>query len=176
MFCAHVPTRSDNIEVLIQSLVDLESSPHPHHVGVLHLHGYFSKRDVWDNLLQLGLNPSHLVEYSTFNKIWKKRFPHLLTESDRPGCQECITLHQDIHNSQFGEKQKLEQRLEKHMHHAKGLTEASLNAALHAKSRTANVSSICIDNMSQKSLPKAARASPTIQHLQPLTVSFSHQI
>lgn len=93
--------------------------------------------------------------------MWKKYFPLLITESERPQCTDCCEFDRKIGNA-IGQ-QKIDLKIQKNIHlvHQRAMKNVSELAKQRASCYPSIVSSVVIDNMKSKYLPKYRRETTT---------------
>lgn len=98
---------------------------------------------------------------SYFCHLWKKYFPLLITESERPQCTDCCEFDRKIGNA-IGQ-QKIDLKIQKNIHlvHQRAMKNVSELAKQRASCYPSIVSSVVIDNMKSKYLPKYRRETTT---------------
>jgi len=155
----HEPTRTGIVITFIRQLAEDEfwSTPSPSQPGVRHLHGFASKNEVRREMANFGND--YIVSKSTFYKAWKKIFPTLYPDNDRPGCSVCIDLQTKIRKADPAESISLKEEYKEHLWHARALVDESLNYRMRCQMPNSDAISICMDFMSKKFLPHPKRSS-----------------
>jgi hypothetical protein len=106
-------------------------------------------------------NWNNPISQNYFLTIWRKYFPHLITESEKPQCSECLTAQEEMALSKKNKDNKhimIKQKIEKHLQRANAIFQLSMDCLYKSKAFP-NYCSFVVDNMASKVIPKRRRES-----------------
>lgn len=173
LFKPRKQSKVTEVQLMVQSLIEVQGTPHPTQKDRIHLHGYYSKEAIRQDIPRL-IGEEYIISHTSFSRMWKQHFPRVLLEEDRPGCEICIQIDTALHRHHEAlgllDRDALQKEREQHLARANALTNVSLKAQQDAHILS-GVQSICIDFMAKKCVPKGLRHSTISERVKPLVVS-----